>query len=95
MMLLLTTFFAKPMFKVNKPLFISKQTMDVTWQNIIGLVREHYAASFNNIHVANEYTKIFHDVAWNKFLNSFLTHLNKLAHLCSPVHLLALLLVKE
>jgi hypothetical protein len=32
MMLLLTTFLAKPMFNVNKPLFISEQTMDVTWQ---------------------------------------------------------------
>jgi hypothetical protein len=40
MMLLSTTFLAKPMFKVNKPLLISKQTMDVTWQNIPWLVRE-------------------------------------------------------
>jgi hypothetical protein len=37
MMLLLTTFLAKPMFRINKPLFISKQTMDVMWQNILGL----------------------------------------------------------
>jgi hypothetical protein len=33
-MLLSTTFLAKPMFRVNKPLLISKQTMRVTWQNI-------------------------------------------------------------
>jgi hypothetical protein len=32
MMLLLIAFLAKPMFKVIEPLFISKQTMDVTWQ---------------------------------------------------------------
>jgi hypothetical protein len=32
---------AKPMFRVNKPLFISEQTMDVTWQNIPRLVKEY------------------------------------------------------
>jgi hypothetical protein len=33
-MLLLTAFLAKLMFKINEPLFISEQIMDVTWQNI-------------------------------------------------------------
>jgi hypothetical protein len=41
-MLLLTTFLVKPMFKINKPLFISKQTMDVAWQNIPWLVRKYF-----------------------------------------------------
>ncbi len=39
MMLLLMAFLAKPIFRVNKPFFISKQTMDVMWQNIPGLVK--------------------------------------------------------
>jgi hypothetical protein len=46
-MLLLTTFLAKPMFRVNKPFFISEQTMDVTWQNILGLVKEYSITSWN------------------------------------------------
>ncbi len=41
MMLMLMTFLAKPMFKVNKPLFISKQTMDVTWQKIPRLIKKY------------------------------------------------------
>jgi hypothetical protein len=45
MMLLSIAFFTKPMFKVNKPLFILEQTMDVTWQNIPLLVREYFAMS--------------------------------------------------
>jgi hypothetical protein len=70
MMLLSITFFAKPMFRVNKPLFILEQTMDVTWKNIHNLLdnilpchrifrdMEKYSAmSLNNIHVADEYTK--------------------------------------
>ncbi len=55
-MLLLTTFLVKPMFKINKPLLISKQTMDVTWQNIPWLVNEYFSMSLNNFHVANKYT---------------------------------------
>jgi hypothetical protein len=47
MMLLSTTFLAKLMFKVNKPLLISKQTMYVTWQNIPWLVREYFTMSQN------------------------------------------------
>jgi hypothetical protein len=38
MMLLLIAFLAKPMFKVIEPLFISEQTMDVTWQIFQGLL---------------------------------------------------------
>jgi hypothetical protein len=56
-MLLLTTFLVKPMFKINKPLLISKQTMVVTWKKISWLVNEYFAMSLNNFHVANEYTK--------------------------------------
>jgi hypothetical protein len=44
MMLLSMAFLAKPMFRVNKPLFILEQTMDVMWQNIL-------PPSLNNIHV--------------------------------------------
>jgi hypothetical protein len=47
MMLLLTTFLAKPMFIVNKSLLISKQTMDVMCQNIPGFVKEYFAMSHN------------------------------------------------
>jgi len=57
MMLLSTTFLAKPMFKVNKALLISKQTMDVMWQNIPWLVRKYFAMSLNNIHMVGEYIK--------------------------------------
>jgi hypothetical protein len=39
MMLLLMIFLTKPMFKVNKSLFILEQTMDVTWQNIPRLLK--------------------------------------------------------
>jgi hypothetical protein len=46
-MLLLTTFLA--MFKINKPLFISKQTMDVAWQNIPWLFKKYFAMSQNNL----------------------------------------------
>jgi hypothetical protein len=53
-MLFLTAFLAKPMFKVNKPLFISEQTMDVTWQNIPWLIKEYFAMSLNNIHVVEK-----------------------------------------
>jgi hypothetical protein len=79
-MLLLTTFLAKPIFKVNKPLFISKQTMDAMWQNIPRLVKdilpchkilcdmEKYSTlSFNDIHVQKKLLKIFHNVACNMF----------------------------
>jgi hypothetical protein len=38
MMLLLMVFLAKPMFKVSKPLSISKYTMVVTWQIFQGLL---------------------------------------------------------
>jgi hypothetical protein len=64
MMLLLMALLAKPMFNVEKPLFISEQTMDVTWQNIPWLlqniltchglfsdVANYFAMSLNNIHV--------------------------------------------
>jgi hypothetical protein len=63
-------FLAKPMFKINKPLLISEQIMDVMWQNILWLVREYliyhkifhvvikyFATSLKNIHVADEYIK--------------------------------------
>jgi hypothetical protein len=43
MMLLSMAFLAKPMCKVNKPLLISKQTMDVRWQNIQWLVKFFFA----------------------------------------------------
>jgi hypothetical protein len=49
-MLLLMAFLAKPMFKVNKPLFL-----DVTWQNILGLVVKYFVTSLHNIQVAKEY----------------------------------------
>jgi hypothetical protein len=45
MMLFLTTFLAKPMFRINKPLFILEQTMDVTWQNIQWFIKEYFAMS--------------------------------------------------
>jgi len=64
MMLLLMVLLAKPMFNVKKPLFISKQTMDMRWQNIPWLlqniltchgrfsdVANYFAMSLNNIHV--------------------------------------------
>jgi hypothetical protein len=44
-MLLLTTFFAKPMFTVNKTLFIFEQTMDVMQQNIPWLVKEYFVTT--------------------------------------------------
>jgi hypothetical protein len=63
-MLLLMTFSAKLMFKVNKPLFISKQTMDVCGKIFHGLsnnvlphqgifcdVAKYSTMSLNNIHV--------------------------------------------
>jgi hypothetical protein len=45
MMLISTTFFTKPMFTVNKTLFILEKTMDVMWQNIPQLVRKYFAMS--------------------------------------------------
>jgi hypothetical protein len=58
------------MLIVNKPLFISKQTMNVTWQHIPWLPRkllshhkifhdaEKYSTtSFNNIHMEDEYIR--------------------------------------
>jgi hypothetical protein len=56
-MLLLMTFLAKHMFKINKPLFNLKQTMDVTWKNIPLLVAKYFVTSHNNIHVTNKYIK--------------------------------------
>jgi hypothetical protein len=56
-MLLLTTFLAKPMFKVNKPLFNLEQTIEVMWQNIPWLVVEYFVMSHNNIHVTTKYIK--------------------------------------
>jgi hypothetical protein len=41
------TFLAKPMFRVNKPLLVLEQTMDVTWQNIPWLVKEYFTMSKN------------------------------------------------
>jgi hypothetical protein len=68
-MLLSTTFLAKPMFRVNKPSLIPKQTMHVMWQNISWLVKkklchvmEYFAMSLSNFHVANEYTK---NIPWH------------------------------
>jgi hypothetical protein len=62
--LVLMAFLAKPMFKVNKPLFILEQTKDVTWQNIPRFVKKYFvmlripcdvakyfATSHNNIHL--------------------------------------------
>jgi hypothetical protein len=49
---------AKPMFKVNKPLLIIEQIMDVMWQNISWLVKEYFAIS-QNIPWCD---KIFHHV---------------------------------
>jgi hypothetical protein len=46
-MLLLATFLAKPMLRVNRPLVISEQTMDVMWQNIPWLVKEYFVTSHN------------------------------------------------
>jgi hypothetical protein len=46
-MLFSMAFLAKPMFRINKPLFISEQTMDVMWQNIPWLVKEYFAMSQN------------------------------------------------
>jgi hypothetical protein len=46
-MLFSTTFLAKPVFRVNKPLFISEQTMDVMWQNIPWLVKEYFVMTHN------------------------------------------------
>ncbi len=66
MMLLLLTFLAKPMFRVNKPLFISKQTMDVTWQNIPGLVKKYSTMSRN---ILPRHT-IFHEMV-EYFATSF------------------------
>jgi len=57
MMLLLMAFLAKPMFTVKNPLFISEQTMVMTWQNIPRLVREYFVMSLNNIHVEKIYIK--------------------------------------
>jgi hypothetical protein len=54
MMLLLMTFLAKPIFKVNKPFFISKQTMDVMWQNIPGLIKEYFTMSRNIMYVVGK-----------------------------------------
>jgi len=48
-MLLLTAFLAKPMFRINKPLFTLEQTMDVMWQNIPWFVREYFAMSHNTM----------------------------------------------
>ncbi len=61
-MMFLTAFLAKPMFKVNKPLFILEQTMDLTWQNIPWLVKEYFATSLNNIHMENEY---INNIPWH------------------------------
>jgi hypothetical protein len=103
MMLMLMTFLAKPMFKVNKPLFISKQTMDVTWQKIPSLIKiyschkifydvvEYSTMSLNNIHMEKYILKIFHDVTWNMFEDSFLVHPRKFACSCSAAHSLVLL----
>ncbi len=57
MMMLLMAFLAKPMFRVKKPLFKSKQTMVMTWHNIPRFVREYFATSFNSIHVEKIYIK--------------------------------------
>jgi hypothetical protein len=81
-MLLLTTFLAKPMFKVNKPLFNLEQTMDMTWQNIPWLVAKYFAMSQNNIHVTNKYIKKFHDMEC--ILRFLHVHLSRLACSCSP-----------
>jgi hypothetical protein len=93
-MLLSTTFLAKPMFRLNKSLFILEQTMDVTWQNIPWLVKKYFATSWNimcvikyfatslnNIHVIDEYTK---NIPWHgmKFTLKFLAHLSKFASSC-------------
>jgi hypothetical protein len=40
-LVLSTAFLAKPMFRVNKPLLILEQTMDVMWQNIPWYVKEY------------------------------------------------------
>ncbi len=58
-MLFLTTFLAKPMFIVNKPLFTLKQTMDVMWQNIPWLIK-------NIFHVMKYY------VMWQNILQCHL-----------------------
>ncbi len=46
-MLLSIAFLVKPMFKVNKPLLILKQTVHVTWQKIPWFVKEYFATSQN------------------------------------------------
>jgi hypothetical protein len=53
-MMLLMTFLAKPMFKVNKPLFIMKQTMDVMVE-YSRVVKEYFAIALNNIHMEKIY----------------------------------------
>ncbi len=52
--MLLMTFLAKPMFKVNKPLFIMKQTMDVMVE-YSRVVKEYFAIALNNIHMEKIY----------------------------------------
>jgi hypothetical protein len=78
-MLLLTIFLAKPMFRINKPLLIPKQTTHVTWQNIPWLVREYFSTSL--IYMANEYIKKNYDMEKNILKYSFLlTWANSRAH---------------
>ncbi len=80
MMLMLIVFLAKPMFRINKPLFISKQTMDVTWKNILGLVINVFPTSLNNINVAKEYKN---NIPWcgMEYALRFLSCSPKQAHL--------------
>jgi hypothetical protein len=72
MVLHLTILLAKPMFRVNKPLLILKQARHVMWQNILWLVLDKISMSHSISMWQTNILKIFHDIAWNIFKDSFL-----------------------
>jgi hypothetical protein len=82
MMLHLTIFLAKPMFRVNKSLLILKQTRHVMWQNILWLVLEYFSMSHNISMWQTNILRIFYDIAWNIFKDSIL-------FICSPTSIIA------
>jgi hypothetical protein len=59
------------MFIINKSLLIPQQITYVTWQNIPLQGMEYFAMSYINSTWQNK-IRIFHDVAWNIFKDSFL-----------------------
>jgi hypothetical protein len=71
----------KPMFKINEPLLIPKNTW-VMWHNIWWHVMEYLATSLENFHVENEYIK---NIPWHGMECSqrfCLAHVRLL--ICSP-----------